>query len=268
MVREVGGSACIAALTANERHYWAYRGRASGLDVRDDGQFTWLSAHLPTSYYNRILRADLASGDIDDAIAGALDWFDRRGDPEVMRWAVGPDTGPADLGLRLQRHALSLRSRTPGMAMELASLPPAVPMPPGVVVEAVCDEAGLRDWTTVILAAFGIHASVDGALLDIDGRLGLEPRGPVRHFVARLAGQPVACSSSFLSDGVAGIYWVGTLEAARRQGVGSAMTLAPLLEARALGYQVGVLGSSRLGRSVYERLGFRQVCTTEVYVRS
>jgi GNAT superfamily N-acetyltransferase len=154
------------------------------------------------------------------------------------------------------------------MAVELAALSPAVPVPPGLIVEAVSDDAGLRDWTTVILAAFGIPASVEGALLNIDGRLGLKPQGPVRHYVARLAGQPVACSSSFLSDGVVGIYWVGTLEAARRQGLGSAMTLAALLEARTLGYQVGVLGSSRLGRSVYERLGFRQVCTTEVYVRT
>lgn len=41
------------------------------------------------------------------------------------------------------------------------------------------------------------------------------------------------------------------------QGIGGAITLQPLLEARALGYRHAVLFSTEMGIRVYQRLGFR-----------
>lgn len=61
------------------------------------------------------------------------------------------------------------------------------------------------------------------------------------------------------------IYDVAAAKAARRQGIGAAVTLAPLLRARALGYRIGVLQASEMGTGVYTRLGFRQVCSFALY---
>lgn len=64
---------------------------------------------------------------------------------------------------------------------------------------------------------------------------------------------------------MAGVQFVATLPEARGQGLGGAMSLAPLLEARQVGYRIGILQSSEMGFPVYRRLGFQQVCQLEHY---
>jgi GNAT superfamily N-acetyltransferase len=61
------------------------------------------------------------------------------------------------------------------------------------------------------------------------------------------------------------MYFVCTVEPARRRGIGTAITLAALREAWDLGYTVGVLGSSEMGYPVYRRLGFVEYCRIGLY---
>ena len=73
---------------------------------------------------------------------------------------------------------------------------------------------------------------------------------------------------AFLDPGVAGIYMVGTVPEARRQGIGTALSLAPLLEAREMGYRIGTLQSSEMGYAVYRRMGFKEHFRFGFYERS
>jgi GNAT superfamily N-acetyltransferase len=94
-------------------------------------------------------------------------------------------------------------------------------------------------------------------------RIGFE--GPWRHYLGRLAGEPVATSASLFGAGGAGVYCVSTVERARRRGIAAAVTLAALREARDLDFTIGVLGSSKMGYPVYRRLGFRECCRIGLY---
>jgi predicted acetyltransferase len=96
--------------------------------------------------------------------------------------------------------------------------------------------------------------------------VGLDEDSPLRSYLGRLDGEAVAASSLLVAAGVAGIYNVATLSEARRQGLGTAVTLEALREARELGYRIGVLQSSAMGFGVYRRLGFEQHGTYHVYV--
>jgi predicted acetyltransferase len=75
----------------------------------------------------------------------------------------------------------------------------------------------------------------------------------------------VATATSFFGSGIVGIYFVCTVERARRQGIAAGITLAALREARELGSSIGVLGSSEMGYPVYRRLGFEEYCRIGLY---
>jgi ribosomal protein S18 acetylase RimI-like enzyme len=54
------------------------------------------------------------------------------------------------------------------------------------------------------------------------------------------------------------VYAVATLPSAQGKGIGAAITLSPLLEARDRdGYKYAVLFSTEMGVKVYQRIGFR-----------
>ena len=65
----------------------------------------------------------------------------------------------------------------------------------------------------------------------------------------------------FLGTGVAGIYDLDVIPAARGRGIGTALAVACLRLARELDYDVAVLLASRKGESLYRRVGFQRVCT-------
>jgi predicted acetyltransferase len=95
---------------------------------------------------------------------------------------------------------------------------------------------------------------------------GFDTTSDWQHYIGLLNGQPVSWASVFYATGVAGVNAVGTLPEARRQGIGSAITLRRLLEARERGYRVGVLQSSRMGYNLYRRLGFQACFKIKTYV--
>ena len=75
-------------------------------------------------------------------------------------------------------------------------------------------------------------------------------------YLAILNDVPVGVSEVSYYGGVAGLFTVGTIPAARKKGIGSAVTLAPLFDAKKKGYKWSVLHASEMGYNVYKRLGF------------
>jgi predicted acetyltransferase len=76
----------------------------------------------------------------------------------------------------------------------------------------------------------------------------------------------VSTSLLFLAEGVAGIYFVATIPEARRRGIGFAITIKALKEAREMGYWVSILQASKMGEPVYRKIGFQEYCKISSYI--
>lgn len=230
--------------------------------VRDEPGLLLVDSGLPTNTFNVVCRTRLRARDADASIAAAVAHFRAKSFP--FAWWVGPGATPDDLETRLTAHGLARQEQEAGMAMDLSRLP-ALTLPPGLTVHRVSTERELADFARVVASNW---EPMDRAVLDFyarTARAALALDSPVRFYLGLLDGEPVATSECHLSHGVAGLYSVSTLKAFRRRGIGGALTLVPLLEAREAGYRTATLQASADGEPVYARLGFEARGVFRVY---
>ncbi len=238
-------------------------GRAAGAEERDDGRVSWIIGNCPIDYHNAVVRADLSPEEADEEIGASLERMRAHGVPGS--WHVGPSMRPSDLGERLVARGFEYGGDDIGMAADLSVLPEGVPTPDGFAVERVRDDDGLAAWVETLASGFGEGPVEAEWVGEAYRRLGFGDEGPLRHYLGRLDGEPVATTTLYFGAGVAGVYFVSTVEHARRRGIGAEITRAALREARDLGYRIGVLGSSEMGYPVYRRLGFEERCRIGLY---
>ena len=88
------------------------------------------------------------------------------------------------------------------------------------------------------------------------------------HISARQEGCVVGHITLFITrgkTGMAGIYDLGVVPSARRQGIGSALTVAACRKAESVGLRSATLSPSPEAYSMYERVGFREVARGETW---
>jgi GNAT superfamily N-acetyltransferase len=264
IVEDLSPPPLIEAIETNMFDFWLQFGRSPQVELYDGPDMIRLICNIPSPFCNNVLRAQLTYDDIDSRIEETLSHFKSRGLP--IRWMTSPSTRPVNLGDYLEAHGLNYVADYPGMAIHLVELNEDLTAPSDLRIEYVEDVKTLEQFVRVFIIGYGVPVSFGDLLFNIFSTLGFNL--PLRHYIGLLKGEPVACSSLLLSSGVAGIYLVATVQEARGQGIGSALTLAPLCEARALGYRIGILGSTEKGLGVYRRLGFREYFKFGIYISS
>ena len=242
------------------------RSSATG-ETYETPELTWAISGVLSPYMNSVVKTRLRPDtDVDACIETVLAQAKKRSVP--LGWFLLPDTAPADIGSKLEAHGLIYDGDDPGMSVDLHTLPDHIPGPGNLRIVEVRDLPTLKDWVTAWGESY--HAPEANRQSHQAFRSGQarDAASPYRPFVAYLDDQPVATSELFLGAGVAAVVWVGTVPSARRRGIGAAITTAPLLEARRLGYHIGALTASPLGYPVYQQLGFKEYCRIPTYMWS
>lgn len=229
-------------------------------EVHDDPDMLWSITDIPFPTFNMVLRARLS--DPNSAIEAVMARGRQRNVP--LMWWTGSTTQPSDLGDRLTAFGF-IAEEVVGMAVDLLSLPEDTAKPQGFVIEQVHDTNTMEIYSKTMCFCLELPDFVGEAFLDCWQSIGLDSQSKFS-YVGLLNGQPVATASMFLGAGVAGIYNITTIPEKRRQGIGFAMTLKPLQQARKLGYRVGILQASKMGEPVYKKIGFREYCKLKQYV--
>ena len=256
-----------AVIEANTVDYWrTCCAHMPGAQFHEDDQMTWFITGVTSApWYNQVMVTQLAAEEVEK-IDETLALFKERELP--MLWSVTGSTRPMNLAELLQARGLTQAGTLTGMAVDLEALVDDLPAPQGFAVERVRDAAAFQRWRRAYVDGFAMPESAARALLDCYAAIGFDDDLPFRHYIGVLAGETVASATLFLGAGVAGVWHVGTIPAARRQGIGTAMTLAALQDARALGYAVGTLYASDMGTGFYRRVGFKQYGKAVQYTRA
>lgn len=259
-----------------ENLYDLFRAMAKHLPNSELIETETFSRHLtfPTNpMYKGVWQTKLSENNVEQAIDETIAWFKERNAPFFFWW-TGGNTTPNDLGERLAKHGLismeeqtqelakgilSTEQGSPCMIAELSKMNESVltKVPDGFVIKEVTNESELYDFKKIFVETYQIPEWAGQAWVDATLKIGIR-KTPWQIFVGYLDNQPVANNILFNGGGVASVYGVATLPSMQGKGIGAAITLKPLLEARDKeGYKYAVLFSSEMGIKVYERIGFR-----------
>lgn len=133
------------------------------------------------------------------------------------------------------------------------------PAPTGLQTMSVVDPTGLAAMVSVEIEAFGTDPQSARGLLSP----GLLHDRDTRAFIGTMDRRPVAQAIAYRHQRSVGVFGVAVLPPARRRGIGSAITVAA-----ATGFadvDLVWLHPTRMARSMYERLGFREVAVWDVW---
>jgi len=219
---------------------------------------------LPFPFFNNIFSVEIPHPKVEPVVDDVITRFCSRSVP--CFWWSGPVNHDQRVASILEARGFVKAVEGAAMAIDLSNCP--LPKPgPADIIEVTSDDE-LEDWTRTCTAAFQFIDALSGWWHELFTSISYGSPSPLRHFLAYIDGKPVGTGSAFIEDGVVGLASVGVKPEYRRRGIGSALTVAALKEARSIGCQLGVLFSSPMATSMYERLGFRRYGTGHCYLWS
>jgi ribosomal protein S18 acetylase RimI-like enzyme len=220
-------------------------------EVRETRTLYLASCGLPASQFNVAFpKLPIDDEETGEAIESAEGYFRRRKLP--FRISIRKDLGEECAG-RLLGSGYREVNATPGMVLSPICAPTSPH--PDLDVHRVHSTEELEHFQATALVGLGLPVQA-GPLFLTRRFFGLPN---VELYVGYVEGRPACTSALVASGGVAGIYWVATLEGFRRRGLGDAITWEAVRGGMRAGCRLASLQASEMGRGVYERMGFARV---------
>jgi GNAT superfamily N-acetyltransferase len=193
-------------------------------------------------YNNALLDPDLGPTERAAAVDAMEAAYRCAGVDRYAAWVHESDEG---MRAELSRRGFTIDESTRAMGMSLTDAP----------LGGQELELGPSDWAEhlrIIGAPAGLLSGADPSAFHI--------------LVAQFAGEHVATAMAFDHNGDCGVFNMGTLEPARRRGLGTALAARHVRDAIERGCSTASLQSTTMAERVYARVGFRDLGRILEYV--
>jgi ribosomal protein S18 acetylase RimI-like enzyme len=250
----------VVACEENYADYWRCVGLSSNADFSEIRGITRCITGLQQDVLNVILSCRLELDAIDARIDEEIRDIGARRIPVI--WHVGKLTEPKDLGRYLEARGFPHDYDLTALAVDLESVNGEAGRKNDVPVRRVASEQDCREWVDCLTESWESPKEVSPWMMNnacfnlaVEQHRGLSL--PRKMYLASSEGVPSAGSMLFWGNGVAGLQTVGTVHAARRKGVGTAVVESALADARTMGFKHVVVLSTVEAVGMYKRCGFR-----------
>jgi ribosomal protein S18 acetylase RimI-like enzyme len=234
--------------------------------MKSDEMFGFYSG-VPHPTMNQVWCLRFGEHDIENRVEDILRFFRTRNTPHM--WWFGESSSPSTVeGFLLEKGLVKSPWDFPAMAIGLEDFSDnsSKMSLKGVTIKRVETEEDLSKWLDVAGKVYNYPESFLSALRSVyqykmrDGNFSM-----VQQFLALQGNEPIAISALYLANGVAGIYFVGTIDEYQGSGIGTAITLQAMIESKELGYKICILASSESGLNLYRRIGFKEYYKFRTY---
>ena len=233
-------------ISANENNLYdiyKFLAQKGGRTLVEEDDVSWVIAK--PSWPNFIFSPCFDPQQVDERLDEIMDAIRDFVAPPVIKLSVS--SKPDNLKKRLIKKDFEPFLSRPAMAADLSECKFDSHKSEGVSIEVVDAIEKLTQWCQV---GSGFEFSLYERLLS-------EPN--LRLYSGSLGGKVVGRSMMFYSSGVAGLYNVMVLPEFRNQGIRTALTIAPLLDALERGFQISTLQASSMGEPIYRKIGFERL---------
>ncbi|MBI1278312.1 MAG: GNAT family N-acetyltransferase [Anaerolineaceae bacterium] len=248
-------SELMTVATANlATHFTWVQHQTSGMYVNRSTNFVLTDCGLPCDTFNAVCQASLTSENAHQAIQSAIDYFAQNKRP--FSWWLSPGDQPENLAELLLEVGLQEDYSELAMAADLSQLSRGDLAPNGLEIRRVQTASQLQDFARVISVMWTPPDPEVVRFYQLAAPAILRDDSPMWFYVGYVDNQPVVTGEVTVADGVAGLYNICALPDFRQRGFGTAMTLRPLVDAKANDCTTAILQATEAGARVYKRLGF------------
>jgi GNAT superfamily N-acetyltransferase len=222
---------------------WRLLAAGSGGSVwEDDGVFAAIMPSSPDrSVFNSVFYED--AGALTESLAEIADAYERAG---VRAWTVWVPEADGETARALEQAGHANDARPRAMAMEVSEL--RAPDPDGSI--EIREELDMAEVARLNEIAYGWARGEFGAISKAE-------LPDTYAYFAALDGETVGTVVAWDHHDDCEIAWVATLPEARGRGVSKLLMARAVAEARRRGRLTTTLVATKLGRPVYERIGYR-----------
>ena len=235
---------CYASLVEAFRRFGYLTGNGA---VEETEGATLIATGVPLAMFNPVFITK-KSVDVKTLLAHARTFYAARGAPwqVVVVGEVAESfatVGPAE--------GLKVGNPVPGMSLvpQVAQVQDA----PGLSVQIVADTDALALYNATMTKAFGLP---EGLVETLQRPSFLRAPG-LMMYLGFMDEQPVTAAMRYCINGITLIFNITTVPEYRKRGLGEAMTWRAILDGKLEGCDAVFLQSSKMGRPLYERMGYR-----------